>query len=176
MSTEERSAILRFPEEDIDEINELMSKNENVALHFEFYPESRFGCVCLFDKTNGNPFDRFIYEAEILDLPRHVESYEFNSEEQGINFYNKKDDVSQIIIAKHRGSPCIINGPDTVVHDAQAPLRDESFIYRHGITPPTVNVVPKSTTEEEIQRKRTEIHEMEKAMLYSITGTEVKEN
>lgn len=173
---EQRSAVLRFPEEDVDKIDEILSKNENFGLRFNFEPGSRIGSVWVFDKINGMPVDGLTYVAEVLDLPRHVESYEFNSEEPGIKFYNKKDDVSQIIIMRRMESPCIMNGPDTVVNNAQSPLPDESFIYRHGITPPTMNIVPKSTTHDDIKKSMSEIHEMEKAMLYSITGTDVKEN
>ena len=171
----QRSVILRFPEEDVDKINKL-KENENIVMRIDIGPSSRFGSVYFYDRSKSDFCNDFIYDAEVLELPRHVESFEFNSEEQGISFYNKKDDVSQIIIAKHRNSAPIFNGPDTVVHGVKGPYPIESYTYRHGITPPTANIVPKSIDYNEIEQKRAEIYDMERVMQFSVTGEEVQDN
>lgn len=163
-----QSMIVRFPEEDIGKINELIKTNENITVKINISEGYRIGEIFLCNSATGYIYDEFSYTAEVLDLPRHVEEYEISSKEQAMSFVNKMGDVSQIIIA-HRGAYAISNGPDTVVCNAEKNC-PEAYTYRHGITPPTRNVVKKSKTIEEIEKERKTIGEMEKAIQYSITG------
>lgn len=165
--------ILRFPEEDAEKINAMIrAQHSHVAVEVSFNPGSRYGRVFLIDKTQNRPIEGYSYNAEILDLPRHVEDYVVGSSgsNNNMSYINKTADVSQIIIAYRNKSESIINSNETVVHDAQSPLPKESYVLRHGVTPPTKDIVQKSMTMEEVAKKKRTNHEMEKAIIASITG------
>lgn len=178
MNNRKESMILRFPEEDIESINALMSKNKNVAIGFRFEPRSRNGEIWLYDSKTNQSFDGYYYAAEILDLPRHVEEFEVDSKDQSKCFINKTADVSHIIIAHRDPSTIIRNGPDTAVSGSSDPTIKDTCTYRHGITPPTWNVIPESKDANVVEKEMRDIEGMERAIKFSVLGEDVeaKEN